>query len=367
MSASLANQGSFPRRPPYEDTGSVIHDLAINTAISAREMKRVGKETMPKLNLATTMPKNMTKFVMRLGPLVDFQDECIEIFTWKNPSRTIAFLLAYILLCLYPIILYTLPQILMLCFMIRLYYIRAENIATKPQSKLSLNLSYLKNLQFIQNHMGIYSQVYDDIASFKRHLDWSNEKKSTSLFKVAIGSIFIGLLIAKLVPLNLIFLGGGLVLFVQNTAFFKAASETLPPVLIRNVQARVDYVTEAIANVTRAGSTGKTKVQLFENQRWWAGLGWISHLLRSERPPWSDETGEIARPLMDLYELPGDEWEWVDEWRVDMDWNSTMDQDGWVFTDHHWQLDQNKASTSCLTRRRVWTRTMQLKKLDKKE
>lgn len=94
------------------------------------------------------------------------------------------------------------------------------------------------------------------------------------------------------------------------------------------------------------------------------GLGWIPHLLRSERAPWSDETGQITRAPKELYELPedGGVWQWVDDdWRADVGW-ADVDEQGWQYTDHVWQNAKNKAAMSSLTRRRMWVRKMKLVK-----
>ncbi|KAJ3392304.1 hypothetical protein HDU92_008535 [Lobulomyces angularis] len=378
MSASLApphnNSRTFTRSktsPSFSgsDTGSFINELAVNTAISSQEIKKASSiktGLTARLNFATTMPKNMTRFIMRLGPLVAIQDDLIEIFTWKNPYRTVAIMLVYIILCLYPTLFLIVPQTAFIYYLIKQYYRKTKHIAmNKKETKINVNLQYLKNLQFIQNHMGAFADGYDEISRFNRNiLTWNDEDETMKVLKIAIASIFGVVIFLRLVPTSWIFLGGGVFLFLQHTALFRAASATLPPVLMRNLQYRVDFVREAILNVTKAGTTGKTTVQLYENQRWWAGLGWIAHLLRSERVAWSDESGENAKPSKDDYELPGVEWEWAsDDWKIDMAWNSTMDENGWVYSDHNWLNIQNKPGVTSLTRRRMWVRTMQLKKI----
>ena len=93
------------------------------------------------------------------------------------------------------------------------------------------------------------------------------------------------------------------------------------------------------------------------------GVGWIPHLLRSERKAWTDETGDIQRPDKDTYDLPSHDWEWLeDSWTLDKKWYKGVDDDAWVYTDHNWEQAAVQSSMSSLTRRRKWVRTMQMKR-----
>ncbi|ORY50954.1 hypothetical protein BCR33DRAFT_712911 [Rhizoclosmatium globosum] len=74
-------------------------------------------------------------------------------------------------------------------------------------------------------------------------------------------------------------------------------------------------------------------VEVFENQRWWAGAGWTSTMLGEERSSWSDDSG-----LAKLHEKSADSIPplanhiWVDDdWVLDTEWAAT-DSEGWVFT-----------------------------------
>jgi hypothetical protein len=185
MSASLARRPSSHRRVLRSDSpfrtappgsvfggdinGSILREMAINTALTSKSMKKAfkGSPINTRLNLATTTPKNFTRFVTRLGSwlssyqseyLVEFQEQVIEIFSWQNPSRTVAFMLAYILLCLFPSAFLILPQSLFLYYLARQYYFKAQLHTGYDTTKNKINpsLQYLKNMQFIQNHMGIF-------------------------------------------------------------------------------------------------------------------------------------------------------------------------------------------------------------------
>lgn len=254
-------------------------------------------------------------------------------------------------------------------------------------------MQYLKNFQFIQNHMGQFADGYDEIKAQKRLLDWSNEGETLKIVQMLVTSCFATILFVGLVPVKLVMLVGGVWLFLQNTAWVRGVNSTLMPLAIRFFQRNLlEQVQEAMkvakrkvngiatmacppsttANLNSSPSTnniaggslslspssktattttsnttitsssavapGPVKVVVFENQRWWAGLGWINHLLRSERSAWSDEHGTIAYPKKEEYNLPlaKEEWEWAvgEVWNIDFSWNEACDEEGWVFSDH---------------------------------
>ncbi|KAJ3153747.1 hypothetical protein HDU86_005080 [Geranomyces michiganensis] len=358
-----------PRKPPTKRTHtdraqekemSIVQELFTNTAVNSAAMEKAAKE--PPLNLLTTTPKNFTRFVARLGPVVGFQEDVIEVLTWQNPPKTVIVMVTYIFLCIYPTLLIVAPQMLLIYIIMRNYYAKAKKEAVGK--KTSGNVQYLKNMQFIQNSMGMFCEAHEDIKKNSKALDWSNEEETIHILKIAVGSMFGVIFVVRMIPFNYIMLLGGVAMFLQNTALFRAASTTLPPVLMKKLQNQVDNIRDAIRDARKAGDGSTVTVTLFENQRWWAGLGWIPHLLRSERGPWSDETGQIARAPKEVYELPQDcgEWAWCDDdWRLDVGW-ADVDEQGWQYTDHVWSNAKTKAAMSSLTRRRMWVRRMRLVK-----
>ncbi|TPX59554.1 hypothetical protein PhCBS80983_g02436 [Powellomyces hirtus] len=358
-----------PRKPPMKRTQttgmaekemSIVQELITSTAMNSAAMEKAAKD--PPLNLLTTTPKNFTRFVMRLGPVVNFQDDVTEVLTWQNPPKTVIVMVTYIFLCIYPTLLIVAPQMLLIYIIMGNYYKKTKKDVVGQ--KTSTNVQYLKNMQFIQNSMGMFCEGYEDVKKNSKALDWSNEEETIHILKMAVASMFGVIFVVRMIPFNYIMLLGGVAMFLQNTALFRAASTTLPPVLMKKLQIQVDNIREAIREARKAGDGSTVTVTLFENQRWWAGLGWIPHLLRSERGPWSDETGQIARTPKDIYEPPQDcgEWLWADaDWRLDVGW-SDVDEQGWQYTDHVWSNPKTKAAMSSLTRRRMWVRKMRLVK-----
>ena len=187
------------------------------------------------------------------------------------------------LLGLYPILLAILPQIVILYLSAKAYHQRAELIlkgkpipespplGTPPQIIMT-NTQYRSNLQAIQNTMGNISDIYDAVYHFYKTFDWSHPAKTKQVLTMTLGSMLGSLVIVCLIPINYLFLVGGVYLFLSNTAIVKAANTTLTPVIMKKVSHRVDLIRDALT----AQKFGKTIdciviATVFENQRWWAG------------------------------------------------------------------------------------------------
>ncbi|KAJ3177841.1 hypothetical protein HDU85_005753 [Gaertneriomyces sp. JEL0708] len=144
-------------------------------------------------------------------------------------------------------------------------------------------------------------------------------------------------------------------------------------------------------------------ISMMENQRWWAGPGWIPHLLPEERsafttasppytplpapfpptvaptlppavalalPPMSNasslavtDPALIDTAIFHAFKLDPARYVFSSDWKVDMSWTST-DSQGWVYTDHQWMNPTAKASLCSLTRRRRWMRSLRSLKRD---
>lgn len=190
------------------------------------------------------------------------------------------FLPSFLLLIgIYPTLLIVMPQMLLIYIIMRNYYKKTKKEVVGR--KTSGNVQYLKNMQFIQNSMGMFCDAYEDVKKNSKALDWSNEEETIRILKVAVVSMFVVIFVVRVIPFNYLMLLGGVTVFLQNTALFRAASTTLPPVLIKKLQNQVDNVREAIREARKAGDGSVVTVTLFENQRWWAGMyfKWISFFM----------------------------------------------------------------------------------------
>ena len=75
---------SSPVSPTLLGLG-VLHDLMATTAEKAAELERMPKGPAP-LNVLTTLPRNFTRFVTKVGPLGAFHNKIEAIFRWDTPS-----------------------------------------------------------------------------------------------------------------------------------------------------------------------------------------------------------------------------------------------------------------------------------------
>ena len=109
------------------------------------------------------------------------------------------------------------------------------------------------------------------------------------------------------------------------------------------------------ANESEGQTAGVRWKEIFENQRWYAGVGWTSTVLPAvDYPSWSTKTGNLS-PDKDQIKLRQSH-VWTGSWHID----STSSKEGWMYaTDftssfhvHHHELD--------FVRRRRWMRAYQL-------
>lgn len=217
----------------------------------------------PPLNLFTTLPKNFSGFLAKIGPAAVLQDKVEGILMWKNPSgknrldfshrivETLLALTIFILLCLHPSSLLFVPHVLVLTLLGHFYYIKlhenftdscatstsnAAQSSTKriqsknPRSSVTPKhggrrhtpVDYLNNMKFIQNSMGMYCDLVASTRSLESFLNWSDHAQSTFIFKWTLASALMLFFGHCLIPWRLLALSIGLFCFGVNTAFGRA-------------------------------------------------------------------------------------------------------------------------------------------------
>ncbi|KAI8818042.1 uncharacterized protein EV422DRAFT_539760 [Fimicolochytrium jonesii] len=152
--------------------------------------------------------------------------------------------------------------------------------------------------------------------------------------------------------------------------------------------------------------------ETYENQRWWVGVGWVPHLLPTERGQWTDINGDhnLPKSSFDLplfnkehlelirsggvkpagngnsptsptplnggtpTPLPDDfmwdldtastryAWDWDGPWFIDMAKQSEklIDEDGWEYGDNFWSGWKARKTLKRVIRRRRWVRLARL-------
>ncbi|KAF8924864.1 integral peroxisomal membrane peroxin-domain-containing protein [Dissophora ornata] len=273
---------------PEAGRTSFLEDAIIKAAIRMSlqgDISALPKNHHPPLTIqATTI--NFTRFVHKTTAVFWFQDKIEDIMTWKDPWNTTFVLVLYCFVCIYPMLLFLLPQAIMATIMI--YFLQQKSIRqqqkilgiknppkiTNPnpsskqrspeeeyilaQEKLhhnryhvyhdedyfenpsgsssddeeerrSTGVQYLSNMQHIQNMMGDISQAHDVIKPLFKHLDWSDEAEATMIVQGTMAA-FVGMsLVMWLVPWRLVFMMGGAGGMLTNSPWGKVAVKELGP------------------------------------------------------------------------------------------------------------------------------------------
>lgn len=178
---------------------------------------------------------------------------------------------------------------------------------------------YLKNMQNLQNMMGEMSDLYDLCASNAHHFDWSSETETMRIFQAALISFAALSLVIWLIPLNIIFLVGGIGMFLLNTRFTKFVLKEMLPQVAEIGQSQMNSAVQWYTQVEKRfdDQANFKELSLYENQRWWSGSGFIPHMLPDERALWSNFSGSIE--LAPKEELPAPKgYHWIeDNWSLD--------------------------------------------------
>ncbi|KAJ1906441.1 hypothetical protein IWQ60_012085 [Tieghemiomyces parasiticus] len=265
---------------------------------------------------------------------------------------------------------------------------------------------YAQNMQFIQNIMGVMCEVEEYIRIALRKLDWSDPAATRSIMGYTLAAIPPVALGTVYVPWRYAALVGGLIGFVASTLWARALLRTLQPwieylwatrhVKYRSLRCRLTGMARkplavqttrgpkdshpAGPTTDRSGSSSGTvsvpaspvkstslapppllKIVVFENQRWWAGLGWVPNLFSGERPLWSDAQGKIrASPKGEMAPPHGYVWDPTSRWVLATNWSTpdvpVKDPEGWIYTDNHWKHPKSAGGLMTFTRRRKWVR-----------
>ena len=377
---------------PQRRSGSVIHDLLEKTAEKAEGLK---KKQPPKLNFLTTLPKNFTRFVMRVGPMAELHGRIEDVFAWKSTTETLLVMALYTLICLNPFLLILMPNLLIVGLISDNYY---KNITSAPKrhrqtkSDASLksvdsgkaptvpeDINYMKNMQFIQNFMGTFCEAYEAVISLNKWVNWSDPAITKNILLASVTSSFVLLFAFTWIPWNIMFLFVGLCAFCSKSAFVQAMAE----LAVNSAQQFSETLTRKHhwlvsenkpESMNDCDPTSKTvTVELYENQRWWAGLGWISHMLRNERSAWSAAHGKKIYKNKDSYDSPSHlisngqaineqeaeliwKWKWTGDWQIDHDYQIGVDEQGWHYTDYKWMRVDKRSGGAFVTRSRRWIR-----------
>ncbi|KAI7903322.1 uncharacterized protein BX663DRAFT_508218 [Cokeromyces recurvatus] len=256
--------------------------------------------------------KVFTRFVARSRAFFWIGQWWYDIYNWKNKWHSFIVCIIWVCSCLYPYTILLIPPLLVW----RLYW----SIGLEEQQNVSQILfpryeehssEYYTNLQNMHYTFVFLIRLYDNLSYHMQHIQLT----STS-YKLM-------LLISLLISVMLAFAGRFLVITVGlvillNKTWIGTAIEIILCNLIELVQ-KVCYLYQVSRGTKSVMSERKwIEVSVYENQRWWAGTGYTSQLLRSERSAWSNICG--SEPLLPKDEmLPPKNYTWEENgWQLDI-------------------------------------------------
>ncbi|KAI8619860.1 integral peroxisomal membrane peroxin-domain-containing protein [Chytriomyces sp. MP71] len=358
---------------------SLAEEIAAQTVIASLSIEKARKEANPPLDLMYTTPKNTVGFITRLTPVVDAIEAVNALLSWTDNAKSTLALLVCLAFCCYPMLLAVLPLALVMFLIAFNYLERAKyehsmrNNACTPQASspptLQLSLSqtptYIRNVQFLQNQMGMFVKVFDAIEHGLRFASLFCDENPLRTIQILLISTLASLSFIYWIPFQWMAIGAVILAFSANTPLVRATFATLAPALVLMLTNKMHVLREGIQAAAIAPGGTVVQITIWENQRWWAGLGWIPHLLASERAPWSDASGVRSHAHKDLFVLPASDpvagaWDWMDpEWTLDFEWTEEVDaKEGWQYCDHTWTSGRAVAGLGSMTRRRAWRRKM---------
>ncbi|KAI7893918.1 integral peroxisomal membrane peroxin-domain-containing protein [Mucor mucedo] len=380
----------------------------------------------PTLNPQITT-KNFTRFVSRCGPVFTFRDELLLLLSWKNKIDTLVSLIFYCILCIYPKLVLFIPQVIVVYFILSNYPkrrhiprspIKTDNLKdsnvepekSKSASKKPLdekrvlgaadsspssfvyNFStlfqpatdespeYLKNLRNIQNMMGEFNEMYDWVMSQSKHFNWTSELETMRILQAILVISSALAFVIYAIPLNMIFLFLGLMLYGVNTRFSKYMLKELQPYMVQSGKRKVAGLKEWYVSLEGKLENQEhlQEISVYENQRWWPMRGYLHEMVEGERSPWSNYTGTVYMPIITEIPAPkGYQWKETSEWELDktgpwvddylgIEVAISPDTNGWIYSDDNWRIcrpqidpvdDSEKVQNKeTMTRRRRWTR-----------
>ncbi|RCI03840.1 peroxisome- protein [Rhizopus stolonifer] len=223
---------------------------------------------------------------------------------------------------------------------------------------------YYTNLENMQYAFLFLIRLYDNLVYHVQHITLTTTTY-TVLFVVSLFVSWIVLVMGKWLVMSI-----GLMVLLNKT-WVGNWMEVVLQFCMEVVQTMVDLV-----QTHQPLQKKPIEISVYENQRWWAGIGYTSQLLKSERASWSNITG--LEPLPSKEDMPSPAhyvWAEESEWQLDTTgpWTDDAldivqwiecDEQGWVYSDHRWShprghpdLVSNKPNDAkALTRRRRWFR-----------
>lgn len=176
-----------------------------------------------------TMSSNFRRFNARIGVAFVFQNRLIRLFTWRQPTQTLSFLMVWTFVCIDPYLLPVLPLASAMFFvMVPAFLTRhpepeganamdevymaslggpplADARTIKPAPEFSKD--FFRNMRDLQNCMEDFSNAHDGVLSFVTPLtNFSNENLSSMMYILLLFASCLLFISSHLLPWRFIFL-----------------------------------------------------------------------------------------------------------------------------------------------------------------
>ncbi|GAA99419.1 hypothetical protein E5Q_06116 [Mixia osmundae IAM 14324] len=375
----------------FKSPNAMLNELLVSSVVNATAGPTTASAKAP-LSLQTTTV-NFRNFVQKSGPIFYVQDGVESIIRWEDPIKTVFCGCCWVVLCLHPMLLLLLPNVIIITILLVTHQKRyppqpiAASLNERPTkvSDKPMNdgppsqgsIDYLQNLQNIQGMMGRISDLTDAGRQAVPYLDWSNERLTMVILQVAILSGIGMASIMYYVPWKYVALVGGIAaLALSHPLSISLLGRSAPLMQTRSkhILAKLQQIMEDDAlNDEHLEALDIRDIELFENERLDETGQWSPHALTLRDPkPWATQASiaaglshdtQAATAPSDAELSPPKGYRWVEgeQWRIDKYSNwaiaSDLDDDGWHYsTDFRPTENASDAIKAHSTRQRRWIR-----------
>ena len=246
-------------------------------------------------------------------------------------------------------------------------------------------------MQFIQNSMGMYCQLYEQWHYLSHLLSWHDPKMTDCIFKVTLVSGIFLMIIASIIPWNILALMIGWTVICVNTQFFKLSFAVIMATLSQWLEIfelwrnQRQFKLESFPDIVKIGTTSnRFLIKIWENQCLLQSEWVSSDILMGGRPPFGNADGTKRHSNKDLLKLPiSCQFKINSRWMIatpgendgvsinkkiskqlksleDVDIDTQILEGGWCYGDADWKNFVGKAGKGKLTRRRLWVREIHI-------
>lgn len=129
--------------------------------------------------------------------------------------------------------------------------------------------------------MGEFNELYDWITFQSKHFNWTCELETIRVLQAILAISFGFAFILYFIPINIIFLFSGLMVYGANTRFSKYMLRELQPYMVQSGKRKVAGLKEWYMTLESKLENQEhlKEISVYENQRWWPMRGYIYEVI----------------------------------------------------------------------------------------